>query len=65
MNEQEFDPRDLNQDGKVSLKEKILDMADKANEKLSDVAEEIKGEAIEAYEEVKKEGEKLFKKKED
>ena len=28
MNEQEFDPRDTNKDGKVSVKEKLLDHTD-------------------------------------
>lgn len=41
----EFDPRDLNKDGKVSLKEQILDAADKGNEMLYQAADAIKGKA--------------------
>ena len=50
MNEQnqEFDPRDRNRDGKVSVKERLQDAADTANE----FAQEVKESA-----------EKLFEKK--
>ena len=55
MNEQnqEFDPRDTNKDGKVSAKEKLLDAAEKANEALYEVADVIKDEAVELYGKVK------------
>ena len=50
---QEFDPRDTNKDGKVSTKEKLLDAAEKANEALYEVADVIKDEAVELYGKVK------------
>lgn len=55
MNEQnqEFDPRDINKDGKVSAKEKLMDAAEKANEALYEVADVIKDEAVELYGKVK------------
>ena len=49
----EFDPRDLNKDGKVSVKERLLDAADKANEALGIAAEAIKDEAREVAGKVK------------
>lgn len=39
---QNFDPKDLNQDGKVSVKERLLEAADKANEALSIAADAVK-----------------------
>lgn len=50
---QEFNPMDLNQDGKVSVKERLQYAADKANEAISIAADVIKDEAKEAYERVK------------
>jgi uncharacterized protein YjbJ (UPF0337 family) len=44
------DPRDLNDDGKVTLDEKIKYAAGKAGEKLGEVAEEMKENAKELYE---------------
>lgn len=41
-NNTEFDPRDLDHDGKVSMKEKLLDAADKANEAIYGAADAIK-----------------------
>ena len=42
---QEFDPRDTNKDGKVSFKEQLLDAADKGNEMLYKAADAVKDEA--------------------
>lgn len=42
-NKQEFDPRDLNKDGKVSVKEQLLHAADKINEAMYDAADAVKG----------------------
>ena len=53
MNEQEFDPRDTNKDGKVSAKEKLLDAANKANEAIDITAGVIRDEAKELYGKVK------------
>ncbi len=39
--EQKFDPRDLNQDGKVTLKEKVQYGAKQAYEKLDDASEKL------------------------
>ena len=44
MNEQEFDPKDLNKDGKVSVKEILLSAADKANEAIGEAAQVVKKE---------------------
>ena len=41
-NKQEFDPRDTNKDGKVSVKEKILHAADKINEAMYGAADAVK-----------------------
>jgi len=41
-------PMDLNGDGKVTMKEKILYTADKASEKLEDAFKEMKDDAVEA-----------------
>lgn len=41
---QEFDPRDLNQDGKVSIKEQLIDAANKGGEMLSKAADAVKEE---------------------
>ena len=41
-NKQEFDPRDTNRDGKVSVKEKILHAADKINEAMYGAADAVK-----------------------
>ena len=53
MNEQEFDPRDTNKDGKVSAKERLLDAANKANEAIDITAGVIRDEAKELYGKVK------------
>ena len=53
-NKQEFDKRDLNKDGKVSLGEKIGYGIDKAQEKLEEAAE-LKGKASEKFAEMKEE----------
>lgn len=53
MNEQEFDPRDLNKDGKVSTKERLLDAANKATEAIEITAGVIRDEAKELYGKVK------------
>ena len=55
MNEQnqEFDPRDLNKDGKVSVKEKLQVAADKAIEAADAAADAIREEAQELYGKVK------------
>ena len=50
---QEFDPRDLNKDGKVSVKERLMEAADKASEALGLAADAIKDEAKELYGKVK------------
>ncbi|MBQ6198254.1 MAG: hypothetical protein IJK44_03345 [Bacteroidales bacterium] len=43
MNEnQEFDPKDTNKDGKVSVKEQILHAADKINEAMYGAADAVK-----------------------
>ncbi len=49
MNEQNFDPKDTNKDGKVSVKEHLMYAADKANEAIDEAAAAIKegfGEAV-------------------
>ena len=48
MSEQTFDPKDLNQDGKVSFDEHVHDIADKTGEALKTAA----GVVIEGTEEV-------------
>ena len=48
MAEQEFDPKDINKDGKVSVKEKLLDAADKANEAIGEAVDTIK-EKVKEY----------------
>ena len=53
MNEQEFDPRDTNKDGKVSARERLLDAANKANEAIDIAAGVIRDEARELYGKVK------------
>ena len=55
MNEQnqEFDPRDLNKDGKVSVKEKLQFAADKAIEAADSAADAIREGAQELYGKVK------------
>jgi ribonucleotide reductase beta subunit family protein with ferritin-like domain len=53
MNEQEFDPRDTNKDGKVSARERLLDAANKANEAIDIAAGVIRDEAKELYGKVK------------
>ena len=50
---QEFDPRDLNKDGKISVKERLLDAASKANEAMEIAAGAIRDEAKEVYGKVK------------
>lgn len=44
MSEQnnEFDPKDTNKDGKVSVKKRLLDAADKANEAIGMAADALK-----------------------
>lgn len=42
MNEQAFDPQDTNKDGKVSLTEKIMHAADKANEAIGEAVDKVK-----------------------
>ena len=61
--EQKFDPRDLNQDGKVTLKEKVqygakqaYEKLDEASEKLSDVADATVAKAKDAYADAKVKG---------
>lgn len=49
----EFDPRDTNQDGKVSVKERLLDAADKANEAIGIAADAIKDGAKQVIDKVK------------
>ena len=41
-NNQEFDPRDLNKDGKVSVKEQLLHVADKINGVIYEAADAVK-----------------------
>ena len=55
MSEQntEFDPMDRNQDGKVSVKERLQEAADKAIEAAEIAAGVIKDEAMELYGKVK------------
>ena len=50
---QEFDPRDTNKDGKVSAKERLLDAANKANAASDITAGVIRDEAKELYGKVK------------
>ncbi len=59
---QEFDPRDLNKDGKVSFKEKMQDAAKKAGEALNMAGAAIKDEAGDAFANVKQEAGEVFDK---
>ena len=52
MNET-FDPRDRNHDGKVSIGEKLLDAADKANEAIYESVDAIKAGAGQAVNKAK------------
>lgn len=61
--EQKFDPRDLNQDGKVTLKEKVqygakqaYEKLDEASEKLGKVADAAADKAKEVYADAKVKG---------
>ena len=57
----QFDPRDFNKDGKVSVKEQIIYAADKANEAIYEAADSIKegiGEVAEGVGKVFGKGEK-------
>jgi len=53
MNEQEFDPRDLNKDGKVSITEQLLGAADKANEAIDQAVDALKEGARKVFSKVK------------
>lgn len=59
---QEFDPRDLNKDGKVSFKERMQDAAQKAGEALNIAGAAIKDEAGDAFENVKQGAGEVFDK---
>ena len=57
-----FDPKDKNQDGKVSFKERIQDAAEKAGEALNMAAAAIKDETGDAFEKVKQEAGDMYEK---
>ena len=53
MSEEQFDPRDLNKDGKVTLEEKLRYAAGKAGAAISSAAKNIKEDATEMVGKVK------------
>lgn len=54
------DPRDLNNDGKVSLEEKIKYAASKAGEKISETAAEVKCGAKKFYDKAAPKAKELY-----
>lgn len=59
MSEEKFDPRDLNQDGKVTLEEKIRYAAGKASDAISGAAKAVKDYAQGTPEERKAKNEEI------
>ena len=59
MSEEQFDPRDLNQDGKVTLDEKIRYAAGKAGDAISGAAKAVKDYATGTPEERKAKNEEI------
>ena len=57
---QEFDPRDLNQDGKVTLGEKVQYAAGKAAEKAKEVYAEAKEKTVEVAGKVADKSKELY-----